>query len=344
MKRISTLLSLALCLGIAIPVMGQNLDSGLVVYYNFEGDLVDSISGTAAPSNGNLTFADDDSKTGSQSIRFFTTDSYFKTPAEALIPGREIDGGTPASFAMWVKHRGASLGAKRQNYLAQEDGCGATGRVTLYLQTPGDGVKADTIVSFVGNDRTSSEYSPVGVAADEWIHLALTIDPETRLFNFYVNGRLTNQDSLTGGKQVEPSCGEYIVGHHKADETETQTFDGLMDDLRFYNRVITETEVALLAGLDLSGTREVLAASALSLSANPVRTGEAVTVSLDHDVFAPGTDVQLRVVDLQGRLVLSRTYQSVIDRIQLEQNLVPGAYSVSVTDGRRLASGKLIVR
>ncbi|MBB4079365.1 hypothetical protein GGR28_001985 [Lewinella aquimaris] len=343
MKQLFTLFILALCLGVAIPASGQDLDSGLVVYYNFEGNLTDSISGTTAENVGNLTFADDDSKVGSQSVRFFNDGSYFKTPAEALIPGREVDGGTPASFALWVKHRGASLGTERQNYLAQEDGCDATGRVTLYLQAPGSSAKPDTIVSFVGNDRTSSEYSPVGMA-DEWIHLALTIDPETRLFNFYVNGLLTNQDSLTGGKQVEPSCGEYIVGHHKADDNESQTFDGLMDDLRFYNRVLTEAEVGLLAGLEPSGTREVLVASALSLSANPVSRNEPVTVGLDHSVFSPGSTVTLRVIDLSGRLVISRTYESISDRIQLQHDLRPGAYSVSVTDGHRLASGKLLVR
>ncbi|MGB3798947.1 MAG: LamG-like jellyroll fold domain-containing protein [Lewinella sp.] len=339
MKSIFTLFTVLLLGGMS----AQDLDSGLVIHYPLDGNLTDSISSETAENNGNLTF--EEGLLGS-AVRFFNQDAYFVTPAEKLQVGLEADGGTAGTFAMFVNHREAPLATDRQNYIAQKNGCGPDdnnrGRVVLYRQDPTNESDPDSLISFVTGRPLRTQYKLD--MADTWIHLALTIDPETREWAFFVDGVQTARDTFTGTTQAENSCGEFVIGHHLTFDNETQTFDGLMDDLRFYNRVLTQEEITLLANQGTTSTREEIATNAFSLAPNPASTDQAVTIRMDHSVFQRGSALRLHVVDATGRRVLEQRYDSVVDRLTLNHQLVSGVYTLMLTDGERLATQQLMIR
>ena len=342
MKSIYTLFTLLL---LAVgSLSAQDLTEGLVIYYPLDGDLTDSISGETAENNGNLTFAD--GKKGTGAVRFFNDDAYFVTPSGKLQVGPSEEGGTSGTFALYVNHRAAPLETDRQNYLAQKNGCGPTdnnrGRVVLYRQNPTNNTDPDSLISFISGRPLRTGYKLD--QADTWIHLALTMNPDEREWAFYVDGLEVARDTFPGTAQAENSCGEFVVGHHLTFDNPNQTFDGLMDDLRFYNRVLTPQEIGLLAGIEVSSTREAVAASALGLSPNPVSAGQPVVLSVDHTAFRPNAPLQLRVVDMTGRTVLEGRHTNVGGPIRVEQSLPSGVYSVTLSDGALLATGRLIVR
>ena len=321
----------------------QDLEEGLVIHYPLNGNLTDTISGETAEGNGNLTF--EEGLLG-QAVRYFNQDAYFVTPAGKLQVGPEADGGTAGTFALFVNHRAAPLETDRQNYIAQKNGCGPDdnnrGRVVLYRQNPTNETDPDSLISFVTGRPLRTNYKLD--SAEVWIHLALTIDPEIREWAFFVDGEETARDTFIGTTQAENSCGEFVIGHHLTFDNETQTFDGLMDDLRFYNRVLTQEEITLLANQATSATRAVLVKNSFALAPNPVGTNESINLSIDRTVFGAGAALHLNVTDISGRSVLTRKYDRTGERLSVRHNLVPGVYVITLTDGRRMAAERLVVR
>jgi hypothetical protein len=340
MKLNFTLFTLLLLAG---GLFAQDLEEGLVIHYPLNGNLTDTISGVTAENNGNLTF--EEGLLG-QAVRFFNQDAYFVTPEGKLQVGPEADGGTAGTFALFVNHRAAPLETDRQNYIAQKNGCGPDdnnrGRVVLYRQNPNNATDPDSLISFITGRPLRTNYKLD--SAETWIHLALTIDPEMREWAFFVDGQETARDTFIGTTQAENSCGEFVIGHHLTFTNEMQTFDGLMDDLRFYNRVLTQEEITLLANQGSTATRETLVRNSFALAPNPVATSEAINLTIDRSVFRPTAALRLTVTDISGRRVLTRSYERTGERLSVDHDLVPGIYIVTLTDGERMAAERLVVR
>lgn len=337
MKKLFTLFA---CLFVGM-LSAQDLEEGLVIHYSFEGNLTDAISDSTAENFGNLTF--EEGKVGAQAVRFTEQGAYFITPYGALQVGPTGEGGTAGTFSMFVNHRAEPLETDRQNYIAQKNGCGPEdnnrGRVVLYRQHPENGSDPDSLISFIGGSPLRTNYKLD--MADTWIHLTLTIDPEMEEWAFFVDGVETRRDNLNN--QPENSCGKYVIGHHLTFTSESQTFDGLMDDLRFYNRVLTQEEIELLVKQSSTSTREQNISNAIKIAPNPVSTHQPVNLTIDPSLFSPGSSLILNVIDINGRKVLDRKYDEVIDKLTLDHGLTTGVFMVTLTDGVRLATMKLVV-
>lgn len=343
MKNLNLIFFL-LALAAALPLGAQNVDEGLVIYYPFEGNLTDSVSGETAENFGNLTFGE--GRVGSGAVRYFNEDAYFVTPSGKLQVGPTEEGGTPGTYALFVNHRAAPLETERHNYIAQKNGCGLTdnnrGRVVLYRQNPADDDDADELISFISGRPLRSEY--VLDVADTWVHIALTVEPDRREFAFYIDGAEVARDTFPGAAQAENSCGEYVIGHHLTFTNGNQTFDGLMDELRFYDRVLSEEEIMLLAQGATSSTRETVVAEGFAVSPNPVAAGQPLRLALGAGVFRPGAELRVSVGDLTGRRLLQRTLAATGLNVDLAHDLRPGVYVVSVSDGARVATARVLLR
>ena len=328
----TTLLFLCCAIGAAAPLAAQDLDDGLRVHYNFEDNLIEEKTGQTAETQG--TFSYEDGIDG-KAIRYAFPDNYFLTPAGEIVPGN-----TPTSYALFVNHNPAVIGKQRMNYLQQLNGDGETGRATLYLQRPDSPTNPDTIISFVGNGTTTSNYKMT--EGGTWFHLALTIDPSNGEFVFYVNGAMVNRDTMP--KTIEPATGSYVVGHHKGLSTNTITFNGLMDDLRMYDRLLSPEEVRLLAGDLASGTREALVPVDVTLTPSPAPRGQAVRLAFDAADFSGAAPAELRVVDLQGRTVHAASVETAAGQATLRADFPAGMYTVTLSDGRHVATARLTVQ
>jgi len=331
MKNLFTLIAALLVTGTAVQLSAQDIAEGLVVHYKFEDNLVEEVTGQVAETQGTFSYAP--GRDG-QAIRFAFEENYFLTPMGAVVPGN-----TPVSFAMMVNHDPTIINTRRQNYLQQLNGDGETGRATLYLQRPDSPTNPDSIISFVSNRTSKSNYKLT--TGGQWFHLALTIDPVSSEFVFYVNGEITNRD--TTNKVIEPSTGSYIVGHHKGLTTNTITFAGLMDELRMYDRILTPEEVQLLAA-PITSTREAVVDASFNISPNPAGAGQLLTLDLDRSAFSIGSAIELQVYDANGRSVISRQLEPAGNKVTLDNNLAPGMYTATLSDGSRLASTRFSIQ
>jgi hypothetical protein len=89
------------------------------------------------------------------------------------------------------------------------------------------------------------------IKLNEWNHVAVTYD-RTSTSNdptFYVNGQIvaTNESATPTGSAAQ-TVGQYIMIGQKADEF-SDTFDGTLDEVRVYDRVLSPAEIKQLYNL-----------------------------------------------------------------------------------------------
>jgi len=90
------------------------------------------------------------------------------------------------------------------------------------------------------------------LTSNQWVHLAVLYDRRPTATpgltqTFYINGRSTGSTALggafLGSKAFVPGTGEFKIGGNGGG----RNFDGVFDELRVYNRLLTEEEVKTLA-------------------------------------------------------------------------------------------------
>ena len=89
-------------------------------------------------------------------------------------------------------------------------------------------------------DYTSS----VGVPLGEWVHIAATFNEAGTEAQIYLNGNF--EQAISGNGPANPATGLYAVGF--GGTWALEFFDGMLDDVMIYNRVLSEAEVRYLAG------------------------------------------------------------------------------------------------
>ena len=201
---------------------GANLQGGLVGWWKFDGNATDS-----SPSKANGTF------TGTPS----TVADRFGNPGKALsFSGSQWVnyGNKPAwnnsslTFASWV-YNGNNSSIK--NIIAKESNY----KVRL------SGTRLDLLVGATGTGWTLNTGWGV-VPVNTWTHIAVTVDSTSGTATAYINGVNVGSTPLTPITAFNGSM-LYAAAHNG---TGTEPMIGALDDLRFYNRALTASDVTAL--------------------------------------------------------------------------------------------------
>jgi len=210
----------------------DSLTDGLVAYYPFNGDANDASSnGNDGTVNGAIPTAD----------RFGNTDSAYHFNGNGNdtysieLPHTVIDGLTDITSSVWVQtsevHQGilsgANSGSENQYLIYMENG-----QVKPHI-------KQDAFLVGLINDG-------------QWHHIVMARDGDSGLVQVFVDGDLAGSNALPAGP-LSIDAGGLWVGREQdcvGDCWETyQDFLGDIDDIRIYNRVLSETEVQALYNL-----------------------------------------------------------------------------------------------
>ena len=88
------------------------------------------------------------------------------------------------------------------------------------------------------NDSVLLVVSPsVNLTASVWHHVGVAVSPHSPNLQFYVDGIVVATSDLQNGK-IETGVGSLMVG---------DAFDGLLQDVRIYTRLLTASEMKQLA-------------------------------------------------------------------------------------------------
>lgn len=203
-----------------------NLENELTNHYLFNGSNEDSSGNEFEIDFFNISYDNN------ESILFNGSNSYVNIESE--IDPTETDW----TFSVWFKlnelpsNKGDAFLLSRENLTTNSD--------DLYLYIDNDNI----IKSWIG-DSTSKISSEFTVSNNLWYHIVITYSNE--IISYYINGELvkileanfTSKFSLNENFAISNIYANGIRGSQGR-------FDGLLDNIRLYNKVLSEKEVNCL--------------------------------------------------------------------------------------------------
>jgi len=200
---------------------------GLAAYYAFENDANDSSgNGNNGTTGGTTNWAA--GMTGG-ALELDGTSGYVEIPFSESM--RVLNQG---DFTLTAWFRPDEIPPENKEVFQQGDENG-TGRTWIFVHS------SNEIRSYLGGGTTASG---VGVEAGVWSHAAVVVteggDADT--VQLYVNGEPGGEPSTERG--MEDCEGVYFIGRHK---NPTNFWDGLIDEVRLYNRALSDLEILYLA-------------------------------------------------------------------------------------------------
>jgi hypothetical protein len=204
-------------------ISAEQLGQGLLLYFDFESN--DPAIGVVGAATCTACPLEVSGKVGTYGGQFFAGGTCMQiADTPALRPPL-------FTFALWVNASGPQLattfgrpymGATAQNNTWE-----------MYTDTQG--------VWFVGGNRM---YTGSVVSANTWHHVAGVFDGMHMLR--YIDGAYTT--TVTMGPVVYGND-DVLVGCDIGSGTQGDFFDGVLDEIRLYDRMLSEAEIAALAAL-----------------------------------------------------------------------------------------------
>jgi hypothetical protein len=149
---------------------------------------------------------------------------------------------TKVSASAWVYY------TVEQDHSARIVVKGADNKETFGLEVGGDD-EGGFHVRDVNNNLLESS---TGVWRNEWFHLAGTFDGDSNTLRTYVNGQLIGDeaendevDFVNKGMTMSQDTNDLAIGNRSDDDD--RYFEGTIDDVRLYNRALSQAEVVWLA-------------------------------------------------------------------------------------------------
>lgn len=194
---------------------GPDLQKGLLAYFQLDGDYFDSASTIKKISyfyqpNGDVA----DRKGIKNKAKYFDTAKFMFEPPDAW-------SANPISISLWVKPKDDT----NENFflISSENAFG-------FYQN-------DANIGFViSSPVTNSAMTNFGYG---WFHIVGTYDGQN--IRTYINGELKKTVAHPG----EPD----MTGKIEIGSVSSPNWKGTIDDIRFYNRILTEEEIVILANL-----------------------------------------------------------------------------------------------
>ncbi|MEK8020685.1 MAG: LamG-like jellyroll fold domain-containing protein, partial [Candidatus Parabeggiatoa sp.] len=241
----------------------QGLNDGLVAYYTFDGNANDaSGNGNHGTEQGGFSYVT--GKIG-QAAQFDGIDDYVDIPKKNTLNPAQI------TISTWIKisdvsqvtapHNHHTVFYMPRQYLLAIFGSSYPNNIWS------NGIQANEL-SFAFNPHWywySTEYFP---EQNQFEHVVLTFD-EKMVGTLYINGQYVYEVGYSSPISSNADC--LMIGARTCSVAQA-FFNGLIDDFRIYNRVISESEIKQLYGLASEAT--------LTLT----KTGKGEITSTDNSI------------------------------------------------------------
>ena len=231
------------CLLSSANVFSQStLNNGLVAYYPFSGNALDSSGNGNNASYNSATLTEDRFGNPNSAYSFNGSSSYIQIPNSPT-----LNNGPAVSISVWVKPNGFYMGTCSGNYILSKGLESQTGYNAVFSDAPYDNTigrnqcnyPADTSHEFFYGMNCSST-SKLFIHTGSWYHLVYTNNGSVS--KFYVNDSLISTDSFT----IAFNSNDIFLGRYFSTTSTPYWLNGVLDDIRIYNRAIDSSEVTAL--------------------------------------------------------------------------------------------------
>jgi len=345
--KIFTLSVLAATLLAHSALAQGSLNTGMLGRFSFDNTTADATGNMGVNSATNVTYSPDASGRASAALRLNANGEVWITPSGLL------DFGTTGSFSFSVGFK--TLASGTQAFFTNL----ATGNNTYQGWSLGfDNSRVGKVYFELG--RPASTGFGVGLATqasyndNAWHTAAVVVNRATNRIQVFVDGVAqplinnnpnSNYGTLSGtsfsinaqsigASNANPGTSTSNTGAQAVLNRFGLGFNGSLDEGRFYNRALTDAEVASLSSLVLATVAERRGEAQLQLYPNPAPAG-ALTLRM----ATPVAPASIRVFDALGRIAAA-TVVAVSPTEVAVRGLAPGMYSVQVL----LAAGPAVRR
>ena len=206
-----------------------NINEGLVAYYPFNGNTLDESGNGNDCTNHGATLTEDRFGNINSAYIFNGTSNYMDNLNPNLLP----EGNNPRTISAWIMSTGTtelyqtiiSYGTCSNNNLFGIERAGDSGREFF-----------ENILAHFWNNYS---FSTSIIEFNKWYHIVITYD-QTNLI-IYVNSKV----EATTTKNINTVLNSYglRIGLSPPNDGWHQHFKGVIDDIRIYNRALSESEV-----------------------------------------------------------------------------------------------------
>ncbi|MEZ0540208.1 LamG domain-containing protein [Fibrella arboris] len=235
-----------------LPVGTDSLTNGLIAYYPLNGNTLD-MSGNSLTGqliNG-ATYGPDRSGSAQAALQLDGADDYFEIPDNTKLRPDSI------SISVWLKADQVVDITTTTRHIYNKDNFSdhINQQYSAFISKPKPPNTATACCEIsvdVNNDGTCSREEPVKnrliyyaptFDLNQWYHFVSVFAGQT--LKLYINGELKMaQRELTTNPIDRCSGGNLRFGAHTSDDE--NYFDGLMDEIRIYNRGLTQAEISAL--------------------------------------------------------------------------------------------------
>ncbi len=314
MLRSAMLLFVALTISADSPALGFDLTDGLVAHYPLDGNALD-ISGNNNHGLPNSTAVPSADRFGNPSSAYH----FNGIDSQIIIPGStSLDSPATAStqFA-WIRLEGFSqVGSNFGPILMKSTSSANDFMYRLDVSAGGFGVAF--------GDWYTSAGATYDTPLETWFNIAATWDGLTA--RFYVNGQYIGGDDVTAS--VTDDGRDLVIGADYPGAYES--FWGTIDDVRVYNRALSDEEIFELGGSEFSPvpygrSGEIEISSGYP---NPFSSSTSISFRLSET-----SSVSIEVFDLAGRRVRQ------LESEEIHSGEGSFRWDGRTADGRRAPSG-----
>ena len=193
---------------------------------------------------------------------------------------------------------------------------------------------ADGIL-FLGDETNSSNWATCTHTWDfhQWHHLCLTYDQAGDTAHFYLDGQQLCATPYSAAINVSDTTTSFVIGRSLSGPDEYS--DGLMDDIRVYNRVLTPNEIN---SIFLSQSAPKQTQLDVNVYPNPTHNNAMFNCTGIESLHNP----RLIITDLLGRTLLEKQMINTRTTISLH-NMLPGLYTYRIAADNGLTQAKRLV-
>ncbi|MEP0365792.1 MAG: LamG-like jellyroll fold domain-containing protein [Cyclobacteriaceae bacterium] len=261
------------------------VNKGMFVYYPMSGDALNQVSEEYHGQITGATVAPDRNGTADEAYSF-DGNSYIQI-GDLPITDQSF------SISMWMKRDELQ---QSQALIGYRGHCSASPQMNLNCSW--SSTLNSYVVSFsTGGTNKSGTYQNYGtstpISADTWTHVSVVRDNAGSLLKIYINGSLEAIQSINNEINIGNTA-TFGIGSGNAciNVDATRRFTGDVDELRIYNRAITDEEAAALPNLVTSPPSIVGSVSAIDIDEDAV----AMAVAKVDTLFSSSEELDYSVV------------------------------------------------
>ena len=250
---------MTICLAVVILVLAgtvsADLNNGLVAYYPFNGNADDSVGNN----NGTVYGAQWTAGYIDGALSFDGDGDYVEIADDDSL---DLTGG--ATLAAWINTNSLTTW---QGIVGRWNFAGSPDKESILLDLGPDlDNKLWFWISTDGTDSTTTNVTSNLQLTNTWYHVVATYDATT--MRLYVNGQEENSTPKSGNifvSDTEWNIGACNYGGTPANNHQKSFFNGLIDDVRIYDRALSSTEVTELYNIPEPATLLLLGLGVVTL-------------------------------------------------------------------------------